>query len=541
MIINHNINALNTYRQLSNSSSAGSKSMERLSSGLRINKAADDAAGLAISEKMRAQIRGLDQAKRNAQDGVSMIQTAEGAMDTQASILQRMRELAVQASNSTSTAQDKQNIQEEMNQLIDEVDRIAKTTEFNNIKLINGDVSQTSKFASTSGGDVASVLAASNSTTGEATVTVANSGTAVGAGGTGALWSTTQLSNYTTGSAVALTGAAADSAVKLTDLGDASSSFGLEIGDEITVSAVAGGEIKNVTYTVTAESDLDDLMATIRNAIGAKDVTIAGGVETTNGADGLDGIANAAGGLLIEGEAGAQYAISSLSITASSSTGTARTTFNDSINSGVNDGLKENQVAANEGDVMAEIDADGSGATANKGDSVVAVRANATIYASNLTLTFDDEITAAGSTSTIKVGSRDQSAQIQIGANEGQQLNISIDSMTAESLGLRKDNVNLSVMTANSASESITKINDAINTVSSQRAKLGAMQNRLEYTNTSLASTAENMTAAESRIRDVDMAQEMMQFTKNNILAQAAQSMLAQANQQPQQVLQLLR
>ncbi len=540
MIINHNISALNTYRQLGTSSSAGAKSMERLSSGLRINKAADDAAGLAISEKMRAQIRGLDQAKRNAQDGVSMIQTAEGAMNTQHSILQRMRELSVQASNSTSTAQDKQNIQEEMNQLIDEVDRIAKTTEFNNIKLINGDVSQTAKIASSFGGDVETVLAASNSTTGQAKVTVAAQGVAVAAGGTGALWSTAQLADWSGGSASALTGAAADSAVKLTDLGDASASYGLEIGDEISVSAVAGGEIKNVTYVVTAESDLDDLMATIRNSIGAKDVTIAGAVEATNNANGLDGIANAVGGLLIEGEAGAQYAISSLSITASSSTGTARTTFNTSINSGINGGLKENQVAANEGDVMATIDADGSGGN-NKGDSVVAVRANATIYASNLTLNFDDVLTIAGSTSTIKVGSRDQSAQVQIGANQGQQLNISIDSMTAEALGLRKDNVNLSVMTATSASESITKINDAINTVSSQRAKLGAMQNRLEYTNTSLASTAENMTAAESRIRDVDMAQEMMQFTKNNILAQAAQSMLAQANQQPQQVLQLLR
>lgn len=136
MIINNNINALNTYRQMGSAASEGSKSMERLSSGLRINKAADDAAGLAISEKMRAQIRGLDQAQRNAQDGVSMIQTAEGAMDTQHSILQRMRELSVQASNSTLTDADKQNIQEEMNQLIDEVDRIANTTEFNNTKFI---------------------------------------------------------------------------------------------------------------------------------------------------------------------------------------------------------------------------------------------------------------------------------------------------------------------------------------------------------------------------------------------------------------------
>jgi flagellin len=538
MRINTNVAALNTYGKLNAASQAGSKSMERLSSGLRINRAADDAAGLAISEKMRAQIRGLDQAQRNAQNGVSMIQTAEGAMDTQHSILQRMRELAVQSSNSTVTDADKQNIQEEMNQLIDEVDRIAKTTEFNNIKLINGDVSKTAKYATSAGGDLSSVIANSNATTGSATVTVAAVANAVGTGGTGAIWSTGQLQNWSTGSAVALTGGERN--VNLTDLGNSAGNFGLEIGDEISLSATVGGEIKNVTYKVTADSDLDDLMATIRNAVGAKDVSISSGGPTDTSAVGLDGGTIAAGGLTIEGEAGAQYDISSLSIKAKSETGTSKSAFDTFINGGINQGLKEHQVAANEGDVMAKIDADGSNGN-TKGDSIVAVRANATIQSSNLTLNFDDVLTGGGSTSTIKVGSRDQSAQIQIGANEGQQLNLSIESTTAESLGLRKDGVNISVMTSSSASESITKINDAINKVSSERAKLGAVQNRLEYTNTSLGNTAENMTTAESRIRDVDMAQEMMQFTKNNILAQAAQSMLAQANQQPQQVLQLLR
>lgn len=535
MIINHNINALNTYRQMGSATSAGSKSMERLSSGLRINKAADDAAGLAISEKMRAQIRGLDQAQRNAQDGVSMIQTAEGAMDTQHSILQRMRELSVQASNSTLTDADKQNIQEEMNQLVDEVDRIATTTEFNNTKLLNGQVSEQSKFATASGGDVSTVVAGANAATGTATIDLSATQTTAA---TGSIFSTGALQADNNGTAEAVTGD-----TKLTNLLDSSdNNLGLEVGDEIEISGVVGGEVKNSTFVVTKDSTLDDFMASIQNTLGAKDVSISsGGNYATNNAVGLDGGTVTAGQLVVEGEAGAAFDISSLKITAKSELGTDKTAFNSSFSgdgASVNGGLLQNQVATNVGDYVAIVDMGDAGGTA--GDSAIAVRANATINVSNLEVTFDEAL-AASSSSTIKIGARDQSAQIQIGANEGQNLNISIDATTADALGLRKDGVNLSVMTEKSASEAITTINNAINTVSSQRSKLGAMQNRLEYTTTSLASTAENMTAAESRIRDVDMAKEMMDFTKNNILSQAAQSMLAQANQQPQQVLQLLR
>jgi flagellin len=531
MRINTNVAALNTYGKLNAASAAGSKSMERLSSGLRINRAADDAAGLAISEKMRAQIRGLDQAKSNAQDGVSMIQTAEGAMNTQHSILQRMRELSVQASNSTYTDADKQNIQEEMNQLIDEVDRIANTTEFNNSKLLNGQVSETSKFATASGGDVATVAATANSTTGTSSINVSAAAVATATG-----------SVFSTGALEDSAGVTASGATKLTNLFNSSSStLNLEVGDEITISGVVGSEIKNSTFVVTKDSTLDDFMASVQNTLGAKSVGISAGTNYTPGnAVGLDGGAVTAGALEVVGEAGAAFDISSLKITAQSELGASKTAFNDAFSgdaASTNGGLMQNQVAANVGDRVAIIDLGTAGAT--PGDAAVAVRANATVEAANLELTFNS--TLAGGASVIKVGARDQSAQIQIGANEGQSLSISINSTTADALGLRTDGVNLSVMTEKSASEAITTINDAINTVSSQRSKLGALQNRLEYTTTSLSSTAENMTAAESRIRDVDMAQEMMQFTKNNILAQAAQSMLAQANQQPQQVLQLLR
>ncbi|MDM5361250.1 flagellin Hag [Peribacillus sp. RS7] len=278
MIINHNISALNTHRQLSSATNAQSKSMEKLSSGLRINSAADDAAGLAISEKMRGQIRGLDQATRNSQDGISLIQTAEGALNETHDILQRMRELAVQSGNDTNVEADRQSVQDEFDQLAKEITRISSTTEFNTQKLLDG-----------------------------------------------------------------------------------------------------------------------------------------------------------------------------------------------------------------------------------SGD-----------------FTF------------------------QIGANKDQSLTVTIDAMDATKLGVatgtdEASTVGLDIKTQTGANDAIALINTAIETVSTQRSKLGATQNRLEHTINNLSTSSENLTASESRIRDVDMAKEMMTQTKNSILSQASQAMLAQANQQPQGVLQLLR
>lgn len=271
MRINHNIAALNTYRQLTAGTNAASKNMEKLSSGLRINRAGDDAAGLAISEKMRGQIRGLDMAAKNSQDAISLIQTAEGALNETHAILQRMRELAVQGGNDTNTTTDRNNIQDELNQLISEIDRISNTTQFNTKNLLDG----------------------------------------------------------------------------------------------------------------------------------------------------------------------------------------------------------------------------------------------------SLTATF------------------------QVGANNGQIITLNIATMNSTALTV--DAANISVADNSLASTSIQNIDNAINAVSQERSKLGALQNRLEHTINNLSTSSENLTAAESRIRDVDMAKEMMEFTKNNILSQAAQAMLAQANQQPQGVLQLLR
>ncbi|AIQ26377.1 flagellin Hag [Paenibacillus sp. FSL H7-0737] len=298
MIINHNIAAMNTHRQLGVNTANTNKSVEKLSSGLRINRAGDDAAGLAISEKMRGQIRGLDMATKNAQDGISLIQTAEGALNETHSILQRMRELSVQSANDTNTASDRGELQKEVNELAKEITRISNTTEFNTKKLLDGS---------------------------------------------------------------AATGSGVTSAADLT----------------FHIGANKG---QNITLSIKA---MDATTLKVSGASTANSSAVAG-----NGATTVDGI---------------------------------------------------------------------------------------------------------------------------------------------------------DISTQTAADAAITVINTAIETVSGERSKLGAYQNRLDHTINNLGTTSENLSAAESRIRDVDMAKEMMNQTKNNILAQAAQAMLAQANQQPQAVLQLLR
>ncbi|NLD18155.1 MAG: flagellin [Tissierellia bacterium] len=301
MRINNNLMAINTHRQLGVVNNAAAKSMEKLSSGYRINRAGDDAAGLSISEKMRAQIRGLNMASKNAQDGISLIQTAEGALDEVHSILQRMRELAVQAANDTNVEDDRQALQDEIEQLIKEIDRIALNTEFNTKKLLNGEIA------------------------------ITTSGT----------------------------------------------------GSEATVN----GEIAITTSGTGSEA------------------TVTGGLV------------------------------------------------------------------------------------------------------------------------------------IHIGANAGQNMTLGIDDMRSEKLGVNDINIS----TQSGADSAITTLDEAINKVSQQRSALGAVQNRLEHTIKNLDNAAENLQAAESRIRDVDMAKEMMELTRQNILQQAATAMLAQANMAPQTVLQLLR
>jgi len=378
MRINNNIMAMNTYRQLGAANTNASKSMEKLSSGLKINKAGDDAAGLAISEKMRSQIRGLNQASRNAQDGISMIQTAEGALNEVHSILQRIRELAVQANNGTNTSEDKAKIQAEIVELRTEITDIANRTEFNGQNLLTGALG----------------------------ATVAAEGTNID-GGTTAKF-------------------------KIVDVAGAALGTGYEL---VTGDAAAD------TITLSAPND------TVTQTIKVADIAAI--------ADGT------------------RFYFDKLGIT-----------------------------------IEKVGNADAAGITANN--------------------TFN--VTANG-------------ISFQIGANSGQELDVSINDMRANQLGsgtLKIEEIDVTD-DEQAFADRLASIDAALTTVSQERAKLGAYQNRLEHTIANLDTSSENLQAAESRIRDVDMAKEMMEFTKNNILQQAATAMLAQANQAPQGILQLLR
>ena len=370
MRIQHNISALNTHRNLGFNNAQSAKNLEKLSSGYKINRAGDDAAGLAISEKMRGQIRGLDMATKNANDSISLIQTAEGALNESHSILQRMRELAVQASNDTNVGEDRVALQKEVQQLKEELTRISTDTEFNTQKLLNGDF-DSKVFHIGANGDQNIKLSISDTSAEKLGLT-----TEVKATGTGAT----------------------------SKVGDADFKSG---GEAVTT----GTFTKKTDGTWSGAATANAVTTAYLNSKGGKEVTVA--ADTKLG-DGLAGYIDASGNIDF-------YATKALE----------------------------------------------SGDVANIGGKV--------------------DLTS------------------QSGANDA-----------------------------------IAKIDEALKSISDTRSNLGAVQNRLEHTINNLGATSENLTAAESRIRDTDMAAEMMAFTKNNILTQAAQSMLAQANQQPQGVLQLL-
>ena len=415
MIINHNMASVNTLRQMGVNEGNTAKSLAKLSSGLRINSASDDAAGLAISEKMRGQIRGLEQATRNSQDGISLLRTAEGALNETHSILQRMRELAVQSSTDTNTSADRTNIQSEMTQLESEVERIATATQFNTKNLLDGSM-----------------------------------GAAV----------TTAVANIQSLSVLHSTAAAIVASSQLVDLQDSSdNTLGITTGDTISISFVVNGTTLTATaLTVAAGTTVSALANLMTSQVAAVSYSVAAGALKLSGATGFD---NAINGIVI-------------SIT----------------------------------------------------DSSGNVRNAATNAMSDFT-----ESTAAADVQA------DGTSTLAIGANQSQTMTVAISNMSAGALGVD----GLNVTTQSNANVAIRVIDNAIASVSTMRSNLGALENRLEHTINNLGTSSENLTAAESRIRDVDMAKEMTNFQKNNILSQAAQAMLAQANQQPQGVLQLLR
>ena len=464
MVVQHNMQAANANRMLNITTSAQSKSTEKLSSGYRINRAADDAAGLTISEKMRKQIKGLDRASTNAEDGVSAVQTAEGALTEVHSMLQRMNELATQSANGTNSNTDRKAIQDEIDQLTTEIDRVSETTKFNETYLLKGDGAEKAHNVNAHDAGLDGVTLTDKGDTVDVTLKTLNAGDKVSIAG----------KNYTIGSSV-------DEATALvTDQ--------QKDGGSITVNGEKYTWNKNVGAGGKGSWEKGGTATTI---------TIAGGDVVSDGTKTLTAMKDVAGGA--DGiddndstviSAGKAYQLQTAEIVKASSIGsdTAAT------------------VKANAGNTNANYATATTTFTLNKG-----------------TVSYKDSL----------------SFNLHVGADADMtnKITVNIDSMNSAGLGVK----GIKADTEQDATYAIDAIADAISTVSSQRSALGAVQNRLEHTINNLDNVVENTTSAESRIRDTDMAEEMVNYSKNNILAQAGQSMLAQANQSNQGVLSLLQ
>lgn len=562
MQINHNLSALNTYNVAFRNKSNTSETLEKLSSGLRINRASDDAAGLSISEKMRGQIRGLGQAVRNAQDAISMIQTAEGAAASIHSMLQRGRELAVYSANGTLTDSDRHSLQEELGQITSQIDVVANNTEFNTQKLLNQSGSGMSQFPGISQSALDQLtanlpgwlndgmesisnqlgIAYPNSPVNRpmsveyyydsVSTTGASMGTADGGAtltlrvniaqvfdGTGNLrqegildtllahemvhafqftemdFSTDGADNanemwFIEGLAMTIQGGnlfgVSDHNVSLTNPfdGDYRSAFeAVKALHEVT-----NGGINAIIDRLEAGDTLDQaLNATTQDNAGSELAGAAGFADFTTAADFINWF-NTGGATLATYLSGTDFTVGSGAIT----TGAVK---------GSSSNLTLDQTIAN-----------GTGvATVNN----------------HFTLDFTNSAGSAGAGDII----------FQVGANSGQSVGFASRDLRTSALGL----TSITIASQSGADTAISAFDAAIGLVSNARSYFGAVQNRLEHSITNLSNAEESLTASESRIRDLDMAKEMVSFQKNSILSQAAQSMLAQANQQPQGVLQLLR
>ena len=516
MRIQHNIAALNSYRNLTGNNSAVSKNLEKLSSGYRINRAGDDAAGLAISEKMRAQITGLNTAQKNAQDGVSLVQTAEGALTEVHSMLNRMVELADQSANGTyDNAVDRANLQKEITSLKSEIDRIADSTNFNGINLLDGSLA-TGKLPTFTGLDgITPATKAATANSSELTITAMQGNAQVGE-----KYSITV--NYT----------------------DAS---GMTKEKTIELTVASGTELKDAagnSYTIANTATDEEMAKAFLGAINSDSELSSAFSASVNG-----------GKLtLTSKETGSASKVKVNSVT-SDYKGTSKVVAN-TAKSGEDEKITYDLKALKNGDiftvngekfafVQSTDVADGKfGKDVNTvtitqtNPDATAVGAMADLIATKLGWS-DAMVSDAGTEITFSASAGNGGLTLQIGDTSADfnQMTVSVGDMHGAALGI----ADIDISTQAGAKAAVDKIKSAINSVSSTRGDLGAIQNRLEHTINNLSVTAENMTAAESRIRDVDMANEMMAYTKNNILVQSSQAMLAQANQIPQGVLQLLQ
>ena len=566
MIINHNMNALNAHRNMGVNNTNAGKSMEKLSSGLRINRAGDDAAGLAISEKMRGQIRGLTQASRNASDGISLVQTAEGALNETTNILQRMREISVQSANSTNTETDRAALQEELNQLTTEINRIGNTTEFNTQKLLNGGAGSSSSSNITD-------AASASVTTGDFKATdlsgVNNIDASIKVDGTTFNISDALKEDFTSADQVI-------TALNKVTAGEK------KLSDVVDITKVTTGNKDKLVFTAKSTGKSSSVEISTKTDKVAELFGYANVTDLNNGANGegnnatvqkhgleaqnaLDAKIDVNKGDTFKVQVGSDSAVSvKFDSTKSYDIGNAddnvaqaaREEYVKDINAALQKaGLSDKVEASLSNDNKLQL-------ISKNGKDIKLTEGK--LGGNNVNNGIDNTATVKNVNQVVGAGAQGAGFEVnlQIGANSGQAMNLSIGDMRAAALGITgntgqagfssTNNVSngtdtisteasLDITSATNASKAITAIDSAMEKVSSERARLGAVQNRLEYTISNLDNTAENLTSAESTLRDVDMAKEMMEYSKNNILSQAAQSMISQANQQPQNVLQLLR
>ena len=540
MVVRSNVMAVNAFRQLGMNNSQVSKSLEKLSSGFRINRAGDDASGLAISEKMKAQIKGLETASSNSQDGISLIQTAEGALTEVHDMLNRMVELAGKSANGTmDDTVDRAALQNEVNELIDEINRIAKGTNFNGIKLLDG-----------------SLAGAANTPDAGITADQITQATADTITETAATATTAQTVEFD----VAGAAFGADGTVSVALGGN---TYDVDVTKGMTDAEFATALVDAINANKPNDTSAGEFTAAVANNT---EITLTG---TNNNKDAVDFTWE--NKLEIVPKA-AEAATAAAAAGDAEETKTATFTPDDAkmTAAGITSIDMSGIPADSAGKVTVKYDATSKAATVTIGDveytsqDISAAADNDEITLTDadgntIKMTIADANVLRGTTTAAEIGSVEAAAEdptaaaggliLQIGDTGASfnQMTVSIAAMDATSLGIGTISVGtqteakamLSALRGDLAEGGTNK--GAINLVSDVRAKLGALQNRLEHTINNLDVAAENMTAANSRIRDTDMAKQMMEYTKMNVLTQSAQAMLAQANQQPQSVLQLLQ
>ena len=489
MVVQHNLTAMNSNRMLGLTTASQAKSTEKLSSGYKINRAADDAAGLSISEKMRKQIRGLTQASSNAQDGISTVQTAEGALNEVQDMLQRMNELAVKAANGTNSEDDRSYIQNEIDQLTTEIDRVAETTKFNETYLLKGDQDAakdyTYKYAT-----------ATNKT---ANVTMSKTPT-------------------TAGTTVA-----------------------------VEFDATAKGDAQNEVAKLIRDQGLSISYSSSQNADGTTWDNSAS--VKLNGTDKYKAVVNGADPKKFDIQDNEGKKVATVTLT-NTKLATQQATANKLSGSETVSATAATAGYAN-GETMKYYDKDGNGIPENALGSYFTSSTNATTKAVTTSARADassvydalgNKLTAD---SALVTATQDLTGALQLtlhvgaDATSNNQITVSLDAMSAKGLGV--NGLKVDGADDKNALSAIETVKEAIQKVSTQRSALGAVQNRLEHTINNLDNVVENTTSAESQIRDTDMATEMVKYSNNNILAQAGQAMLAQSNQSNQGVLSLLQ